>query len=272
MGLLEQILRYLDDLTAKRFFLLVLVLFLTAGAALYYERYTASFALTRLEKAALLLKELESSKYESASAKEISEMHHEISKQLHALLVEERAKTQTLEAVDKFLIPEKVWLWKFVVGGVPWLFMALVLFFFSKSSSERWLGVFGFIVIALFFAGIGSILPTIYWPWFNMVLYPALSFGLIVLPATLIPAFRKVRETSIKKAVLNNLRMIAAASDQYFLENGVNNVEIEQIVGPDKYIKNLIPIAGESYTSLVIRQGQPIQVRTNTGEIITYSA
>lgn len=270
MGLLEQILRYLEDFSAKRLFLLFVVLILTAGAALYYERYTASFALTRLEKASLLLKELESSKYEEASAKEIAEMHREITKQLHALLVAEHNKSQNSEWIPRFTVPESPGVWKFVAGGSLWLLLALVLPLLTKGVTEKVGAFFGFFIVALFFGAVGSILPTIYWPWFNLVVYPALTFGVIILPAMAIPAFKKVRESSLKKAILNNLRMLSAAADQYFLENGVGVVEISQLVGPDKYIKTLISVSGENYDGMLIKQGQAIEVTTKQGETITY--
>ena len=45
-----------------------------------------------------------------------------------------------------------------------------------------------------------------------------------LLAAMAIPAFQKVRQASQDKAVLNNARQLSAASDQYFLENGVSTV------------------------------------------------
>ena len=45
-----------------------------------------------------------------------------------------------------------------------------------------------------------------------------------LLAAMAIPAFQKVRTSSQDKAVLNNARQLAAAADQYFLENGVSSV------------------------------------------------
>ena len=70
--------------------------------------------------------------------------------------------------------------------------------------------------------------------------------------AMAVPAFQKVRETSQEKAVTNNLRQLAAAADQYFLEEGKTEVKATQLIGPDKYIGSLEPVAGESYEDLVI--------------------
>lgn len=70
-----------------------------------------------------------------------------------------------------------------------------------------------------------------------------------------------------EQALKSNLRQIRAAADQYFLEQGVNRVEIAKLVGttPDKYIKELKPVAGETYTGLVIEQGKPIRIKTAGG-------
>ena len=68
-----------------------------------------------------------------------------------------------------------------------------------------------------------------------------------LLAAMAIPAFQKVRVASQDKAVLNNMRQLAAAADQYFLENGTITVVIANLVGSSNYIKTLNTVADESY-------------------------
>lgn len=68
-----------------------------------------------------------------------------------------------------------------------------------------------------------------------------------LLAAMAIPAFQKVRQSSQDKAVLNNARQLSAASDQYFLENGVSTVASTNLVGSDKYVKAVNTVAGETY-------------------------
>ena len=79
-----------------------------------------------------------------------------------------------------------------------------------------------------------------------------------LLAAMAIPAFQKVRETSQTKAITNNLRQLASAADQYFLENGVTEVAQTELVGTDKYVKTLNPVAGETYPD-TITQGVDIE-------------
>lgn len=90
-----------------------------------------------------------------------------------------------------------------------------------------------------------------------------------VYPAIAFTGFQKVRANSHEKAVTNNLRQIASAADQYFLEEGKNSVRIEDLVGPDKYIRALNPVAGESYEGMVIEAGTDISVTLGNGEVIS---
>lgn len=69
--------------------------------------------------------------------------------------------------------------------------------------------------------------------------------GLLAMMA--IPAFNKVRENSQDKTVMNNIRQLSAAADQYFLENGVSTCASSNLVGSDKYVKAINVVAGESY-------------------------
>lgn len=70
-----------------------------------------------------------------------------------------------------------------------------------------------------------------------------------------IPAFQKVRSSAQDRAVLNNLRQISSAADQYFLENGLTEVETSVLVGSNstQYIRHVTPIASESYVSPIMQ-------------------
>jgi type IV pilus assembly protein PilA len=68
-----------------------------------------------------------------------------------------------------------------------------------------------------------------------------------MLAAMAIPGFQKVRMASQDKIVLNNARQLAAAADQYYLENGVTTVNISGLVGSTNYVKSLQLAANETY-------------------------
>jgi len=92
-----------------------------------------------------------------------------------------------------------------------------------------------------------------------------------LLAAMAIPAFQKVRTSSQDKAVLNNARQLAAAADQYFLENGVSSVSQSSLVGATNYVKALNLVANEAYPN-GFTQGVTITVAGIAGaRTVTYA-
>ena len=73
-----------------------------------------------------------------------------------------------------------------------------------------------------------------------------------LLAAMAIPAFQKVRMDSQKKTILNNLRQLNAAGQQYLMDTGAANCVYTNLVGTttDKYIKVITPVNGEVYTTI----------------------
>ena len=92
-----------------------------------------------------------------------------------------------------------------------------------------------------------------------------------LLAAMAIPAFQKVRTSSQDKAVLNNARQMAAAADQYFLENGVSTVTQGNLVGASNYVKALNLVGNETYPASYT-QGVTITVLGIAGaRTVTYA-
>ena len=73
-----------------------------------------------------------------------------------------------------------------------------------------------------------------------------------LLAAMAIPSFFKIRDNSQDKIATNNLRLLAAAADQYFLENGVSHVASSLLVGTysSQYIRQIETVAKESYSDV----------------------
>jgi hypothetical protein len=72
-----------------------------------------------------------------------------------------------------------------------------------------------------------------------------------------------------RESITKNLRMLAAARDQFFIEHGVAIGTYTQVAG------NLRPgglksVAGEDYRIAELRLGQPLSVRTSDGRVVTY--
>jgi len=91
-----------------------------------------------------------------------------------------------------------------------------------------------------------------------------------LLAAMAIPAFQKVRVSSMDKTIQNNLRQYRAAGQQFMLETGKSTATYQDLVGENKYIKSLKPVAGEDYTKLVLKTGkETLSVRKADGKVIT---
>ncbi|MEY2882265.1 MAG: hypothetical protein RLZZ15_4645 [Verrucomicrobiota bacterium] len=84
------------------------------------------------------------------------------------------------------------------------------------------------------------------------------------------PTLDQVRRISINRAILNNLRQIAAARDQYQLENGRPPTSVQELVGETKYIRRLISVDGEDYSGLPMGAGLPFIIATSDGASVTY--
>ncbi|MEO7414094.1 MAG: type II secretion system protein [Opitutaceae bacterium] len=92
-----------------------------------------------------------------------------------------------------------------------------------------------------------------------------------LLASIAMPAFKKIRDSSQDKAVLNNARQLAGAADQYMMETGKSSVLVTALIGATSYIKSLDTIAGETYPT-AITQGQAITVSGVAGQrTITYT-
>jgi type IV pilus assembly protein PilA len=84
-----------------------------------------------------------------------------------------------------------------------------------------------------------------------------------LLAAMAVPAFQKVRTASQDKTVLNNLRQLASAADQYYLEKGVTQVAYAELVGTDKYITKMNKVADEVYDSTDATKGTTSLMKQN---------
>lgn len=89
-----------------------------------------------------------------------------------------------------------------------------------------------------------------------------------LMSAMAIPAFQKVRETSQDKAITNNLRMLASAADQYFIETGKNSVQTNELIGPSAYIKEIVVVDDETYPSFITTSDTEIVATLSDGSII----
>jgi type IV pilus assembly protein PilA len=89
-----------------------------------------------------------------------------------------------------------------------------------------------------------------------------------LMSAMAIPAFQKVREASQEAAITNNLRMLASAADQHFIETGKNSVQTKELIGPNSYIKELMMVDDETYPTFITTSDTEIVATLSNGTTI----
>lgn len=73
-----------------------------------------------------------------------------------------------------------------------------------------------------------------------------------------------------QQAILNNLRQLAAARDQFILEEGRPPSATAELVGYTHYVKRYLTVDGEDYRGVATIPGQPMTVTTASGLTVTY--
>ena len=93
-----------------------------------------------------------------------------------------------------------------------------------------------------------------------------------LLAAMAIPAFQKVRTTSQSKAITNNLRQLASAAQQYFLETGNSSASTyTDLVGSANYINTIEAVAGETYPTSITDSDGSLTASGGAPGDITYT-
>jgi competence protein ComGC len=101
-----------------------------------------------------------------------------------------------------------------------------------------------------------------------LAVYNPITIG--AMAAMAIPAFQKVRVASQEKAILNNLRILSSAADQYYLEHDTKSATYDDLVGPGKYVSKIISVMGEDYSHMLFVQDRPLRIRLPNGKVLQY--
>jgi len=72
------------------------------------------------------------------------------------------------------------------------------------------------------------------------------------------------------KQIIANLAVLSFVADGYYAEHNVTTVNYDQLVGPNGPIARLDPIAGEEYSTVVLKQGEKLSVLTKSGRQVDY--
>jgi hypothetical protein len=120
--------------------------------------------------------------------------------------------------------------------------------------------------------------------------YNPVTIGLVA--AMAIPAFQKVQQASHAKAaatttrppaappqlpassqssrIMDNLRALNEAAERYYADHNATSATFEQLVGPDKYVPAVLPVAGEDYRTVLFKKGRPLRIYLKDGRVVTY--
>jgi hypothetical protein len=193
-AIIEAFLKFFAEFSWKRLLATLVVALLIVIGFMLYERYTSGFRLGRIQKQAELLVTL--NQLQTANIRSDPKLG-----KIYDRLVadaDDAAQTKPL-SISFFVFPSSMFshvIAKFLAGGAPWTLIGL--FFIpgilrgDKGSASALLGVTVFVVL---FGVIGAVLPNIWWPWFNLLIYPTGHFVLL-LTLVIIYAVRSGRKQS----------------------------------------------------------------------------
>ena len=160
--------------------IITMLIFIFAGV-LGYEQLTGHFYLTKLERKITLLKELQ-----SIANADINK-HPEL-ESIYEHATSELANFEIRPAssyIPSIKIGNPISLGKAISGALFWIIL-LVYGIVSEIQKNGkitgmviGLGIF-LLLVALLFAWIGTLIPTIFNPWVNYLLFPLIQLGLLV--------------------------------------------------------------------------------------------
>lgn len=84
------------------------------------------------------------------------------------------------------------------------------------------------------------------------------------------PSSDELLRSNRQKAILNNLRQLAAAIEQFQLENKRPPSSLDELVGDTKYIRRLNAVNGEDYSFNPLVAGGTLTVTDSEGQVVTY--
>lgn len=168
---IEAFLNFFLEFTWPRIRAVLILLIIVVIGIFCYDAYTSAITYGRLQKAAELILTLQ-------------EIEESTIKRSHAL----EETYQTLLSRTKDAIIPKPWtiasrtnetsqLLKFFAGGGLWFAISLMMIpQITRKNGSGLSGIFVTLTFGCIFGGIGMLLPTIFWPWFNLIIYPSIPF------------------------------------------------------------------------------------------------
>lgn len=214
-----ELLKILGTPTRARLFGLLFLMGFCTLALLSYERYTATFRLSRLEKQTELLTRIRELQMQGTnSAPELEKARRALIDQAIQVIEE---KPITLEFVPSKLSFSMDSLKKFFAGALFWLVIAAC--HIPKIKSKEGKDTFSGVLVCAIISGFaGLFVPPIWWPWFHVLIFPWLFLAILtiaMIPFIIISVnFGTAKKKAQTNSCINNLRRIDSAKQQWSLE------------------------------------------------------
>jgi len=160
-----------SEFTWRRFLALVIVVALLFLGFSFYERYTSSFRLSRLQKSAeLLIKVHEMEQAMTNGSPELQRASRALVEQsIHAVEI----APISLDVLPTTLRFSTDYLWKFLAGCAAWIaFAASRVPRILRGDKVSRTSALGLLFFAVLVGLAGLAIPAIWWPWFHLVIYP----------------------------------------------------------------------------------------------------
>jgi hypothetical protein len=194
--LVERLAEFFSEFTWPRFFALLVVISLLVVAFSLFERYTSSFRLGRLQRTADLISKIQ--EIETTITNATPELRADYKALLAQTTEAVNSKPISLDFIPGTLRFSIDGLWKFLAGGSLWILLGLFAVREERkkgSSIKNLIG--GFVVLAAISGFAGMFVPSIWWPWFHIFIWPLVFlFGVTLL---LVPVIYMGRKFSTKK-------------------------------------------------------------------------
>ena len=156
-----------DSSPGQRSGLVIFLLLVVVGVGIY-EKQTATFRLTKLERAAQIIHSMPATSPADTNA--IAEISHSIISQLKDIVSPSSAMAIRHSLFSRFRYGLMFW----IVIGLLFIPSAI------RKGREEIKAAYGAWAFGTIVSAIAMFLPDILWPWFHIVVYPILSLVILV--------------------------------------------------------------------------------------------
>ena len=212
-GFFEALFKFFSEFTWRKLLAVIVVVCVVFVGFSLFERYTSSFRLTRLQKAADLLIRVQ--ELQARGTNNSPEVDHAtgvlISQVTRA--VETEPTTINFEFVPSRLTFSIDWFWKFLAGSALWFVLSFSQITKLKTKDGR-NAFFGALVMAVVSGSVGICVRAFWWPWFHLLIYPWLLIAAIftaLAPFALMTGMRAGKKAQ-GAACISNLKQLGLAA------------------------------------------------------------